>query len=100
MNILFICNLGRNRSRTAADILKDEYNTDYAGIYDNLITKKQVQWADVIIVMEDAQRKEIARRFPIEYLKKRIICLNIDDYYNYMDEELVKLIKEKIKNVL
>jgi len=100
MNLLFICNLGKHRSRTAAEILANEYNTDYAGLYQNFVTEKQVEWADIIFVMEDFQRKIISERFPKLYLKKRILCLNIMDCYSYMDEELIKIIKEKIKTAL
>ena len=83
MNLLFVCNLGRNRSRTAAEILSDKHNTRYRGIYSNLIAKEDVAWADLVIVMEDHQRSEIAKRFPEEYLKKKIISIDVPDIYNY-----------------
>jgi len=50
--------------------------------------------------MEDWQRKTIGEKFPKEYMKKKIINLDIPDRYYFMDEELVKVLKEKIKRIL
>ena len=60
------------------------------------VNEKQLSWADVICVMEDSQRSEIGKRFPKQYLQKRIINLDILDVYSYMDEELVKVLKVKV----
>jgi len=37
---------------------------------DKPLTAEQLGWADVVIVMEDKQREEIAKRFPEQYMKK------------------------------
>jgi len=98
MRLLFVCNQNQNRSKTAEELFKDKYNTKSAGLYNEKpLTKKQISWADTIVVMEEDQRKEIAKRFPKEYMQKRILSLNIPDTYNYNQPELVNLLKSKIK---
>ncbi len=100
MRILFICNQNENRSKTAEMIFKDKFKTRSAGLFnENPVTEKELNWADVIVVMEDFQRKEIADRFPNLYLKKRIISLGIPDSYNYMQPELANLLNLKMRNL-
>jgi|SRR3989338_8009550 len=97
MKVLFICNQNRNRSKTAEELFKDKFKTKSAGLYnENPVTEKQISWADVIVVMEDSQRSEIARRFPKLYMQKRILSLDIPDVYNYNQPELVNTLKSKI----
>ncbi|MBD3313534.1 hypothetical protein GF345_03760 [Candidatus Woesearchaeota archaeon] len=47
--------------------------------------------------MEDEQRKKIGELFPKEYLKKRIISLDIPDIYDFNDEKLKKELIDKVK---
>lgn len=101
MKVLFICNQNQNRSKTAEHIFKGKFPTQSAGLYnDHPITRDQLSWADVIIVMEDAQRTEIARRFPKEYMVKRILSLNLPDVYHYNQPELIKRLQTKVKQLL
>jgi len=95
MKVLFICNQNQNRSKTAEYLFKNKFKTKSAGLYNEKpVTKKQLSWADTIIVMEDAQRTEIAKRFPQEYMQKQILSLNIQDIYQFNQPEL----KSKIKS--
>jgi len=99
MNILFICNQGRHRSRTAADLFRKTHFTDYAGLYsEKPMTKDQLEWADLIVVMEDVQRAELGRRFPAQYLSKRIVCLDIPDTFSYGDPRLVEMLQEGMED--
>lgn len=102
MKVLFVCNQGKHRSRTGAEIFTDRYDSKYAGVYseENPLTKELLEWSDLVIVMEDEQRKIIGERFPKQYLTKKIISLNIPDIYSYMQPELKQLIKIKIKQYL
>lgn len=101
MNILFICNQNQNRSKTAEQLLKDRYNTKSAGLFNEKpVTEKQIKWADTVIVMEDSQRSEIAKRFPELYMEKKILSLNIPDIYNYDQTELKELINSNLKSIL
>lgn len=101
MKILFICNQNQNRSKTAQEIFSNKFETKSAGLYNNKpVTKKQLEWADIIIVMEDSQRTEIAKRFPEQYIKKQILSLNIPDIYFYNDQNLIDLLKDKVNELL
>ena len=101
MKVLFICNQGKHRSRTAEDIFKDRFQTKSAGLYsEKPVTKKQLEWADLVVVMEDFQRSEIAKRFPNQYLMKRIISLDIPDVYSYWQLELIQVLKQKMEMLI
>ena len=95
--VLFICNQNKNRSKTAEAIFSTTFETRSAGLYNlNPVTQKELSWADVIIVMEEEQRHEIAKRFPKVYMQKRILNLNIPDIYSYNDSQLVNSLKSGI----
>jgi len=97
MNVLFICDQNQNRSKTAEEIFKDRFNTKSAGLYNSEpVTGKQISWADTIIVMEEAQRSEIAKRFPKQYMLKRILSLDIPDIYYYNQPELIDILNNKM----
>jgi predicted protein tyrosine phosphatase len=59
---------------------------------ENPTTPKLVAWADV---MERAHRNRLQKRFK-RHLKARVICLDIPDEYEFMDEGLVSLLKAKV----
>ena len=72
MKVLFVCNQNENRSKTAESLFSNKFGTKSAGLYNKKpVTKKQLEWADIIAVMEDSQRSEIAKRYPEIYLKKK-----------------------------
>src|SRR3989344_2303734 len=99
MKVLFICNQNQNRSKTAEELFKNKFKTKSAWLYNEKpVTEKQISWADVIVVMEDSQRSEIAKRFPKLYMQKRILSLDIPDVYRYNQPELVNTLKSKISN--
>ena len=100
MKVLFVCNQNKNRSKTAEEIFKDKFDTKSAGLYsEKPITRKELSWADVVVVMEDEQRSEIAKRFPKEYLQKRILSLNIPDVYSYNNTKLLSVLKSKVEEL-
>jgi len=93
MNVLFICNQGRNRSKTAAELFSARFETDFAGLYSGTpVTEVQLAQADLIIVMEEKHRTEIAERFPTIYLQKPILV--------HGQPELVRLLNMKMKELL
>jgi predicted protein tyrosine phosphatase len=100
MNVLFICNQNKHRSKTAEELFKDKFETKSAGLYSQKpVTTKQMAWADVIMVMEEEQRHELAKRFPKVYLQKRILNLNVPDTYGYKDPRLIESLKSKMEEV-
>jgi len=101
MNMLFICNQNENRSKTAEVIFKNKFNVKSAGLYnENPVSEKEVSWADTIMVMEEAQRTEIAKRFPKEYMQKHILSMEIPDVYHFNQPELIDILKSKIDELL
>jgi predicted protein tyrosine phosphatase len=100
MKVLFICNQNQNRSLTAEQIFSDSFITQSAGLYnENPVQEQQIEWADLVVVMENRQRAEIAKRFPKLYLQKQIISLDIPDIYQYNQPELVEILKEKMSEL-
>ncbi|MDP2750111.1 MAG: phosphotyrosine protein phosphatase [Nanoarchaeota archaeon] len=98
MKLLFICNQNKNRSKKAELLLKNRHETKSAGLFNEKpVTKEQIDWADSIFVMEDEQRKELGLRFPQQYLKKRIVSLDIPDIYSRDQPELELVLMKKIK---
>lgn len=98
MKLLFLCNQNKNRSKTAEILFKKKFETKSAGLYNKEpVTEKELAWADIILVMEETQRQEIAKRFPKYYLQKRILNLDIPDIYTCNDPQLIKCIEEKVK---
>ena len=101
MKVLFICNQNLNRSKTAEEIFKGRFQTKSAGLYNEKpVTKKELSWAHMIVVMEDEQRREIASRFPDIYMQKQILSLGIPDVYHYNQPELIEALKTKVNNFL
>jgi len=97
MNVLFICNQNQNRSKTAEELFKTKFNVKSAGLFnEHPVSEKEIVWADLICVMTDEQRTEIANRFPEQYMKKQIISLDIPDLYHYYQPELVELLNKRI----
>ena len=98
MNALFICNQNKNRSKTAELLFQGRFNVKSAGLHGGkLVTKKELEWADIVFVMEEEQRHEVAKRFPTEYLRKRILNLDIPDIYTFNQPTLSKLLERKVK---
>lgn len=97
MKVLFVCNQNMHRSKTAEDLFKRRFKTKSAGLYNEKpVTEKEVSWADVVVVMEDEQIRELARKFPKQYMQKRILSLGIPDIYHYNQPELIAVLKSKI----
>lgn len=64
MRVLFICNQNQNRSRTAEELFARHFDVQSAGLYnEHPVTEQQISWADVVVVMENDQRTELAKRF-------------------------------------
>ena len=100
MRVLFICNQNENRSKTAEEIFKNRFETKSAGLYNEKpVTEKQISWADLIVVMEDFQRTEISKRFPKQYMQKRIVSLDIPDIYYHNQPKLVSILRAKVNEL-
>ena len=88
--LLFLCSQNRLRSPTAEKVFS-EYSgieVDSAGLNNDAVvplSDEQVEWADLIIVMEKSHRNRLNRKFKHVLSGKRIAVLNIPDEYDFMD---------------
>ncbi len=103
--MLFVCSQNRLRSPTAEQVFsrREDLEVDSAGTNhdaDNPLTAEMVASADVIFVMEKAHRSKLQRRFRAALGGKRVVCLDIPDEYDFMQPELVRLLKAKVSRHL
>lgn len=100
MKALFICSANVDRSPTAEELFAewDGIETDSAGLNNDAVTPlsgDQLDWADIVIVMERAHRARLSKRFGSHLNGKRVVCLDIPDNYLYWDPELIRLLKSR-----
>jgi predicted protein tyrosine phosphatase len=98
--ILFLCSQNKLRSPTAEAVYADhpEVEVDSAGLNHDAVvpvSPEQVDWADLILVMEKSHRTRLTKRFGKHLSGKRVVVLDIPDNYDYMDPALVELIKRR-----
>ena len=101
MNILFVCSKNKWRSRTAETIFKDNHNHDFksAGTENDArikINEKLINWADLIFVMEKRHKERLQDKFDQLLNGKKLVILDIEDNYDYMDEELVETLRTSV----
>ncbi len=102
--ILVVCGRNKRRSRTAEYIFKNDsrFNIRSAGLSsksDVQINEKLISWADLIFVMDNGQRGRIQNQFRSLNIPS-IYSLDIPDEYEYLDEELIALLKTRINGTL
>ncbi len=104
-NVLFLCSRNRRRSPTAERVFADRegIETDSAGLAPDAelrVSSDQLQWADLIVVMEKSHRSTLTRRFGRYLAHARVVCLDIPDRYDFMDPDLVDLLERKMARFL
>ncbi|MEM7261739.1 MAG: phosphotyrosine protein phosphatase [Planctomycetota bacterium] len=105
MNILFVCSECRLRSPTAAAVC-DEWEgveATSAGTNADALTPLSgdlIEWADVILVMEEVHRRKVAQRYRELLRGKKLAVLGVADRYRYMDPELVDLVERIVPRYL
>lgn len=97
-HLLFLCSQNKLRSPTPETIFADHpgIDIDSAGLNNDAIvplSAEQLEWADFIIVMERTHRTRLNRKFKHALAGKRIAVLGIPDNYEYMDPDLIQLLK-------
>ena len=91
--ILFVCSMNKLRSPTAEGIFATlgDIDVDSAGTsHDayNRVTPENIAWATHIVCMEHEHASHI-RKHHRAHLKAKVIVLNIEDDYDYMDPALI-----------
>jgi len=105
MKILFVCTVNRMRSATAHRIYENDsrFEVKSAGTDKTanvVLSEELLNWADAIVVMEKNHRNFIRDKYIKLYNSKKIVCLYIPDDYDYMQPELVAILREKFEDVL
>ena len=98
MNILFICSKNKWRSRTAETIFQNsqDHFVKSAGTENDArikVTEKLINWSELIFVMEKVHKEKLQMKFNELLDDKEIIILDIADDYQFMDEELIDMLK-------
>ncbi len=98
LKILFVCTANAMRSATAHEIYNqdDRFEVLSAGTADfaNVpLTRALLEWADTVVVMERGHRKTIRKKYPDVYASKTIVCLYIPDEYDFMQPELIGVLR-------
>lgn len=103
--LLFLCSQNRLRSPTAEQVFStwQDLECDSAGLAPDAtvpVSTEQIDWADIIFVMEQTHRNKLAKKFKPHLKNKRIVVLGIPDDYAFMEEGLVKLLTAKVPQFL
>ena len=104
LKVLFVCTVNRMRSATAHKIFEtdERFEVKSAGTDPSaacVLALEHLQWADAVVVMEKGHRNTIRKQFPDIYKKKKIVCLYILDEYDFMQPELIAILKDKVDDV-
>jgi len=103
--VLFLCSKNKLRSPTAEAIFSEVegWHVCSAGISNDAevhVSLEDIEWADYIFVMENVHKKKLSNKFGKALNKQVIIALGIPDNYEYMDPELIKILKEKVSKLV
>ncbi|OOG57899.1 low molecular weight protein tyrosine phosphatase family protein [Rhodanobacter sp. C03] len=103
--VLFLCSRNRLRSPTAEQVFGawPGLEVDSAGLAEDaevVLTAEQVDWAELIVVMESSHRRRLQARHGARLKGKRVICLDIPDRYDFMQPELVDLLLKRASQLL
>lgn len=95
--VLTVCSAGLLRSPTTALVLSQEpynFNTRAAGMDKDhalvIVDAVLLEWADEIVCMTKSHKLDLEK-----LTKKPVVCLNIEDSFEYRDPNLIELIKKK-----
>lgn len=101
MNLLFVCSRNRLRSPTAEAVFAevDGVETASAGTApdaDEPVSSELIEWADVVFVMEARHKRQLSQRFARSLRGRRLVVLDVPDRYDFMDAELVELLRARV----
>ena len=99
--LLFICSANRLRSPTAEQVFSNYPNveTRSAGLNNDAIdplSPEHFEDIDTVFVMERAHLNKLSKKYKSHLKSARVICLNIPDDYEYMQPELITILKARV----
>ena len=100
-HLLFICSRNQWRSPTAEALFKNHprYDARSAGTENGArikVTDCHLGWADLIFCMERKHADRLREKFPEELARKQLVTLRIPDDFQFMDRELVALLRTEL----
>lgn len=103
--LLFICSKNRLRSPTAEAVFStyEGLEVESAGLdpeAEIILESEAIEWADIIFVMEKTHRTKLSKKYQSWLKGKRVICLDIPDNYDYMEPDLIDVLKQKVLPLL
>nr|WP_247682474.1 phosphotyrosine protein phosphatase [Pseudoalteromonas sp. MMG013] len=104
-NILFICSRNKWRSPTGEHIWRHHpfISVRSAGTSakaNRTVNSKDIQWANIIFVMEKKHKNRLLAQFTRHIAHKEIHILDIPDEYQYLDNTLVNMMKSSVSHYL
>ncbi len=109
-HILFVCSANKDRSKSADDYFSQQFDDlEFKSAGTNqricmqlgtqMIHEELLEWADVIIAMQEKHRKFINENFS-GVDQKKIKVIHIQDRYGYYQKELIDLLKQKVEPLI
>ena len=98
--VLFLCRHNRMRSPTAERLFGKRPGLDVrsAGTAADALARvnaNMLEWADLIFIMDEHQRRALRRSFAPHPALERLICLEIPDEFTFLQPELVALLESR-----
>lgn len=105
INLLFICSRNQLRSPAAEELWRNRpgYQAKSAGTSPNAkrtVGPADIRWANIIFVMEKKHQNRLIAQFTRMLDHKPIHVLDIPDEYQYMDQELIDELEDKVGAIL
>jgi predicted protein tyrosine phosphatase len=98
--VLFLCRHNRMRSPTAERVFckRPGLEVRSAGTAADALARvntNMLEWADLIFIMDEHQRRALRRSFAGHPALDRLICLQIPDEFTFLQPELVALLESR-----
>ena len=105
MRLLFLCSRNQWRSPTAEKVYQNDPRMEVrsAGTSASArcrVSEKLLLWADRVMVMDHEHKQRLREMFPEIVRDLHIDVLDIPDDYEFMNPELVELIRERVEPLL
>ncbi len=105
MNVLFVCSKNQWRSPTAEKIYRDRPGIQVrsggtSSKARHQVNQSDIQWADLILVMEKKHKQRLAADHPKAMRYKEVHVLEIEDLYQFMDPELIEELQAAVDPIL
>lgn len=104
-NLLFVCSRNRWRSPTAERVFSRDPDLAVRSAGTSSSARRRVgqadiDWADVIFVMESKHRAQLRAQFGRSMHGKTLHVLDIPDDYGFMDAELIQGLESAVPMLL